>query len=176
MNDLLSYTHDGDIATIAMDDGKVNAMSIPMLEALHAVPVALDSDQVVLRLDGGRERGLAYDRIEAVAVAAVRELGPKPVLIVDLALNWMGTVEQSLRVVRIRTDRMDPRQLMPGADTPVNALRSLVELLIERADAASLPDRDAVLGHPYAVFDTLDDYQRTVLMVESDDEEKSGSS
>ena len=34
MNDLLSYSLDQGIATLAMDDGKVNAMSIPMLESI----------------------------------------------------------------------------------------------------------------------------------------------
>ena len=41
MPDLLSYALDGGVATLAMDDGKVNAMSIPMLETLHA---AFDRD------------------------------------------------------------------------------------------------------------------------------------
>ena len=36
MTELVTYELDDRIATIAMDDGKANAFSIPMLEAVHA--------------------------------------------------------------------------------------------------------------------------------------------
>jgi hypothetical protein len=35
MADLVTYTHNGPVSTIAMDDGKVNVFSIPMLRGLH---------------------------------------------------------------------------------------------------------------------------------------------
>jgi membrane associated rhomboid family serine protease len=135
------------------------------LEALSALPVQIEPDQVVLRLEGTNERGLAYARIEAVSIAAVGGLGPRPVLVVDLVLNWTETVEHPLRVVRMRADRFDPRRLLPGAETAADALRSMIELLIDRAGAVALPDREAALGRPFAVFDDIDVYQRTVLMV-----------
>ncbi len=52
MNDLLSYTLDSGIATLAMDDGKVNAMSIPMLETLHAAFDRTERDGAVVLLTG----------------------------------------------------------------------------------------------------------------------------
>ncbi len=52
MNDLLSYTLDNGIATLAMDDGKVNAMSIPMLETLHAAFDRTERDGAVVLLTG----------------------------------------------------------------------------------------------------------------------------
>lgn len=36
MNNLVTYERMGRVARIRMDDGKVNAMNVPMLEALHA--------------------------------------------------------------------------------------------------------------------------------------------
>jgi enoyl-CoA hydratase/carnithine racemase len=36
MTNLVTYTRSGPISRIVMDDGKVNVMSIDMLEALHA--------------------------------------------------------------------------------------------------------------------------------------------
>ena len=52
MNDLLSYSLDGGVATLAMDDGKVNAMSIPMLETLHAAFERAERDGAVVLLTG----------------------------------------------------------------------------------------------------------------------------
>ncbi len=52
MTELASYDLDGRIATIAMDDGKVNALSITMLKALHASFDQAERDQAVVVLRG----------------------------------------------------------------------------------------------------------------------------
>jgi len=52
MTNLLSYTLEGGVATLAMDDGKVNAMSIPMLEGLHAAFDRAEQDCAVVLLTG----------------------------------------------------------------------------------------------------------------------------
>lgn len=52
MNDLLSYELEGGVATLVMDDGKVNAMSIVMLESLHAAFDRAERDGAVVALIG----------------------------------------------------------------------------------------------------------------------------
>jgi enoyl-CoA hydratase/carnithine racemase len=52
MSDLTTYELDGRIATITMDDGKVNAFSIPMLQALHAAFDRAEQDDAVVVLTG----------------------------------------------------------------------------------------------------------------------------
>jgi enoyl-CoA hydratase len=52
MSDLTTYELDGRIATITMDDGKVNAFSIPMLQALHAALDRAEQDEAVVVLTG----------------------------------------------------------------------------------------------------------------------------
>ncbi len=54
MTELASYELDGRIATITIDDGKVNAFSIQMLRALHAAFDQAERDAAVVVL-GGRE-------------------------------------------------------------------------------------------------------------------------
>ncbi len=49
---LLDYALADGIATVTMDDGKVNAMSIAMLEALHAALDRAEADGAVLLLTG----------------------------------------------------------------------------------------------------------------------------
>jgi enoyl-CoA hydratase len=52
MSELASYELDGRIATITMDDGKVNAFSIPMLQAVHAAFDQAERDGAVVVLTG----------------------------------------------------------------------------------------------------------------------------
>jgi enoyl-CoA hydratase len=52
MSDLASYELRDRIATIGLDDGKVNALSIAMLEAVHAALDRAEADQAVVLLSG----------------------------------------------------------------------------------------------------------------------------
>jgi enoyl-CoA hydratase len=52
MTELVSYDLDGPIATITMDDGKVNAFSIAMLQAVHAAFDQAERDAAVVILTG----------------------------------------------------------------------------------------------------------------------------
>jgi enoyl-CoA hydratase/carnithine racemase len=52
MPPLVSYDLSDGIATLTMDDGKVNAMSVPMLEALHQALDRAAADRAVVLLTG----------------------------------------------------------------------------------------------------------------------------
>jgi enoyl-CoA hydratase len=52
MTELASYERSGPIATIAMDDGKANPLSVPMLRAVHAAFDRAERDGVVVVLTG----------------------------------------------------------------------------------------------------------------------------
>jgi enoyl-CoA hydratase len=52
MTGLVTYELDDRIATIAMDDGKVNAFSIPMLKAVHAAFDQAERDSAIVILTG----------------------------------------------------------------------------------------------------------------------------
>ena len=54
MSDLLTYSRDDRVASITLDDGKVNALSIPMLREIHAALDQAEADGAVVAL-GGRE-------------------------------------------------------------------------------------------------------------------------
>ena len=141
------------------DDGR-------SLDAVLAVPLELGEEGIEIQTLQGQKKLVRYERIEAVAVAAVHGMAAKPVILVDLVLNWMSPANETLRVIRLRGDRFDPRRLFPGHDSSVDALRSLVKLLIERADASALPDSEAAQGRPFVSYDDLDTYHRTVLLVD----------
>ena len=52
MTELATYELNDQIATIAMDDGKVNAFSIPMLQAVHAAFDQAERDGAIVILTG----------------------------------------------------------------------------------------------------------------------------
>jgi enoyl-CoA hydratase len=52
MANLVGYDLDGRIATVTLDDGKVNALSIPMLTELHAALDQATSDEAVVLVTG----------------------------------------------------------------------------------------------------------------------------
>ena len=52
MNNLLRYTLEGKIASIEMDDGKVNSMSIDMLSQLHSAFDRAENDGALVILSG----------------------------------------------------------------------------------------------------------------------------
>lgn len=56
MTELATYTLDGRIATIALDDGKANALSIAMLRTLHEAFDQAERDEAVVLLSGREGR------------------------------------------------------------------------------------------------------------------------
>jgi enoyl-CoA hydratase len=52
MSKPVTYERDGRIATVTMDDGKVNAFSVPMLRALHLAFDEAERDRAVVVLTG----------------------------------------------------------------------------------------------------------------------------
>ena len=97
MSELVSYRLENQIATITMDDGKVNALSIPMLQALHEAFDRAELENAVVVLTGrdgyfsagfdlkvfaGGELELIVEMLRLGATLAERILGfPSPVLI-----------------------------------------------------------------------------------------------
>ena len=53
--------------------------------------------------------------IEALAVSAVRDLGRKPVVVIDLVLNWSESGDAPLRCIRLTPRRGNPGPVAPFA-------------------------------------------------------------
>ena len=144
---------------IELDDSSRN------LECIFGGVTGMDEQGVIIELEGGRKKRLLYDRIEAVAVSAIEESDEKTVVVVDLVLNWVSLTAEPLRLIRLRSDRFDPRPLVPDAEDPLQAMRAIVSSLLERTDAIPLPDLQSARGAPFAAFRSLEDYQTRILMV-----------
>jgi hypothetical protein len=101
---------------------------------------------------------LAYGRITAVSLAAVRGLGPKPVVLLDLLLAGPQPGPEPLPLVRLRSDQYDPRKLVASSASPLEALLALA------GDAARSPAyarvlrclREAAVGRPLRQVDAPD--------------------
>jgi membrane associated rhomboid family serine protease len=132
------------------------------LKCVEAVPLTLDDSGLTLR--NGPQLDLS--RVDGIAVAAVQGMAAKPVILVDLLLNWTEMSDAPLRTVRLRSDQFDPRTLFPQAGGGLESFRAMLDALHARAGATPLPDPDAARGRPFKMYPDLARYEREVLQVE----------
>jgi membrane associated rhomboid family serine protease len=153
-SDRSAFGEVGDLSELdgSFPDGAVN----------DAVPRAVGTEGLTIEVAGQGQIDLSYSRVRAVAVAGVHGLGPKPVVMIDLLIDGGGT-EGPLRVMRLRSDRFDPRPLAPAAKGPFDALRSMVQAILSRSDARPLPDPAGAAARPVRMFENLDQYHEQVL-------------
>jgi hypothetical protein len=132
------------------------------VKSMEASPLSLAEDAVNLSTSSGRRARVEYANIQAIAVAEVAGLAAEPVVVIDLVLNWSASGGETLRIVRLRSDRFETSG--DAADDP-QTLCSFVARLLSRSGALPLPSREAVAGGPFRYYDDLDSYQREVLQV-----------
>jgi len=130
---------------------------------IGAVPISLAQQRIGVDVEGKGKTVVPLKRVEAVAVGAVRELGEKPVVLIDLILNWSGDPSEPLKVLRIRSDAFDPRMLVPGSESSIAALRGFIAALIDGARPECLPDHAAAHGTPFSVYDTVEAYEQAAF-------------
>jgi membrane associated rhomboid family serine protease len=140
-----------------------SAAATRSLKKMEAIPLALDGEALTLDVGERGKAQLALERIDAVSVAGVRGLRPKPVVVIDLVTNWHAGEGQPLKIVRLRSDRFDPAKLMPGEESGFQALKRWIARLIETTGAVPLPDPTSASGQPFRMFDDLAAYEREVL-------------
>ncbi len=139
-----------------------------LLKAVEAVPLEASADWIEIDADGRGKSKLPYARIQAIAIAAVGGLGPRPVLVLDCVLNWMAGAGEPMKSIRFRSDRFDPQRYAPSADSPLAALTAWVGDLERLSGATCLPSRQALEGR-FERYASLEDYEREVLLARADD-------
>lgn len=133
------------------------------LKAIEAVPLEAGDRSIEIDADERGKSKLPYSRIQAISIAAVLDLGPRPVLILDLVLNWAGDASEPLKLIRFRSDRFDPGVYVPSAENPLEALTTWIADLERRSGATCLPTRRVLEGE-FTRFESLASYERDVLM------------
>lgn len=132
-------------------------------KVLEGVPVGIGEDALEVDIQGRGRGRIPYERIEAVAVAAVAGLSARPVLVMDLILNWKADSGEPFKLIRITANRFDPMPLSPGAGSPLQALKDTIATVQKRSGASCLPDPAAVSGSPFRRFESLAEYEAEVL-------------
>jgi membrane associated rhomboid family serine protease len=147
----------------------IDLSSLPRFDGisvLNAVPAQLTESALYFRLKNQRRAKVPYDEIQAIGVAALRDLASKPVVIIDLLLNWTELGEAPLRSIRLRSDHFDPRSLVEGNESPSESLRHFLAELAARSGTILLPDAGAAVGRPFRVYKFLSAYHRRVLKID----------
>jgi membrane associated rhomboid family serine protease len=138
------------------------------IRSIVVTPVGLEPDGLHIESEGGARRRVPLEKLEAISVAAVGGLSEKPVLLIDLVMNWTSGGNETLKVIRFRGDRFDARNFTRDVSSPLDALRAFIAALLRDSGATPLPDEPSANGMPFASFDDLASYQRNVLGAEED--------
>jgi hypothetical protein len=136
------------------------------LRVLPAVPRRLDEEAIYLEVESKGPTRLPFSRVDAVSAAGVHGLSRKAVILIDLVLDWHADAEKPLTVLRLRSDRYDPRALVGNPGSPLQATAQLVSTLITQARALALPDPGSARGEPFRIFRDLASYEEQVLRAE----------
>jgi membrane associated rhomboid family serine protease len=136
------------------------------LRVLEAVPLQLDEEALWLDVEGKGRTRLPLSRLDAVAAVGVHGLSRRAVILIDLALDWTADGERPLRVLRLRSDRYDPRTLVGDAASPLEATQRFISTLVQRARAIPLPEPGSALDQPFKIFRDLASYEEQVLRAE----------
>jgi len=134
---------------------------------IEVIPLAWERGRIQLRRGSERTGWFDLSTVEAVAAAGVRGLATRPVVVIDLLLNWTEVEERPLQLLRWRSDHFDPAALRPEVGAGLQAFRGLLDALLEETGAVALPDPASARGRPFQVFESLEAYEREVLSLES---------
>ena len=138
-------------------------------KAIDALPIAMNDEWVEIDASPRGKSKVPFSRIETIAMAAVSGLGKRPVLIVDIVLNGSDGLDQPMKLIRFRSDRFDPLGFVPSAANPLVALTAWVQRLQNESNAICLPS-ESILAGKFARFETLEAYEREILMAVREDE------
>lgn len=136
------------------------------VKAVEAVPLSLDDESVRLRVGPERTSRLSLSRVDGLALAIVEGLSERPVAVIDLLLNGRDTEADVLQLVRLRSDRFDPRRLAPGHAEPRAAFGELALQLLEASGGDPRFDPETIRTGHIERYDSLEAYERTTLDVE----------
>lgn len=152
-------------AAAAGPEAKASETGGRRLELHYGRLSSLGDATLVVELEGGRRARVSYEALEAIAVGEVEGLGARPLVVIDLLLNWRsGPSEgQPLRGVRLRLSGLDDEIALDRPEGATLSGRDLLSELLDRAPAAPLPGPDAALGGPIPRFTSPADYARDVL-------------
>jgi len=143
-----------------------DSQTLRTAKVIEGAPIAVGAEALEVEITGRGLGRIPYSRIEAVAVAAVAGLSVRPVLVVDLVLNWNSRFDEPLKVIRIRGNQFDPLSLVPGAPSPLQALKDMIATISGRSGAESLPSEAALDGTPFHRCEDLAQFESEILGVE----------
>ena len=155
----------GSSGAIAVEDQAPRVLQLRGLKAIEAVPIQASAEWIAIDARGRGKSKLPLSRIQAISVAAVDGLGPRPVLLLDFVLNWTAGLSESMKLIRFRSDSFDPLQFVPGAASPLEALTTWIGWFEQSCMISCLSNRDTLEGG-FARFASLREYEREALMAE----------
>lgn len=134
-----------------------------ILELHQAEPLSIDDTRMTFHVGGRGPSVLGLDKVQAVSTAVIRPPGRPALIVIDLLLDPPWATGARLRVVRMRTGRLDPSKVIPEAPNSAAALRMMIDKLLTVSQGIPLPDTRSVKGKPFREFSSLRQYELEIL-------------
>jgi hypothetical protein len=120
-------------------------------------------DDTGLSVRGIESELIAFEDVQAVAVAEIMGLEEAPVTVIDLIFNWVRRDEEPLDVVRLRVAELDLDVLVTRKHALGSDFAALMGDIMERTSAIPLPDPESALGTRITCFENPGLYERVAL-------------
>lgn len=136
---------------------------VKKLELHNAEPLGINGRRMSLNVEGRGPSALGLDKVQAVSAVVVRPPGRPASIIIDLLLDPLWATGARLRVVRMKSEKLDPTKVVPEAPDSAAALRMMIDRLLAGSQGIPLPDSRAVKGRPFREFSSIGQYEREIL-------------
>lgn len=140
--------------------------ALPQLRRLAVqewMPLAIEASALLLRDVQGQKQRILVSNVQAVTFAAVRGLSEKPIVLIDIVLNWRAEKTEPLQVLRLRSDQFNAKVLRPSEASPLQALHKAMTDLVQNANATPLPSAEICKAAAPKVYASLAQYHEEVL-------------
>lgn len=140
--------------------------ALPQLRRLavqEMVPLAIEASALLLRDAEGQKQRIVVSDVQAVTFAGVRGLSEKPIVLIDVILNWRAAKSEPLQVLRLRSDQFNAKTLRPSETSPLQALHKAMTDLVQSANATPLPSVEICKAAAPKVYASLAQYHEEVL-------------
>ena len=137
---------------------------IQNLKTHSGVPEALTDKGLRFRLKNG-VRLLPFEKIKALSLGAIREIGAKPYLLIDILTDDPAEDLDQHGLLRLSSKDFDPRTLVPGSEKSSEALRDLIAKILAQSAAAALPDKATLIGEGFPKYKSVAEYEKKVYGV-----------
>ena len=99
-----------------------------------------------------------------ISVVRIKPATEKPFLMIDLLMDIpQESQEAIIRLIRLSSNRFNPRKLVPKAPDALRAFRSFIMALMKISNAKPYPTIESVRCQKFVDFTSVEEYEKKLM-------------